>query len=200
MTSPPCPIAHWVALSELYFEALTTEEEERSLRHYLAHCEEAHPTLQAARAAMGLAAVARRHEAPTEARNETGTQDFLRGKEKKLRGKKKILHGTQNDSPPNLSSPLLAPVFSQAVYPALKKVAAVAILAFVVGTSWWSYDYLLPHSVAYIDGQRTTDPSVVDAQMHQALHEIFSAETPLPTIDAQLQDAFATLPDVSSSP
>ncbi|MDO5075269.1 MAG: hypothetical protein Q4D66_05260 [Bacteroidales bacterium] len=209
MTTPSQPLTYWVALTERYFDGLTTEAEERSLRLYLAHSREEHPTILAARAVMGLAAAARRHAtAPASLLAETSSPlgfpppEYQSGKEKILRGTQDFLRGTQNF--PSRSSRAAVP--SSAIssrrlsWHSLRPVAAVVLLAFVVGTGWWSYDYLNPRSVAYIEGHRTTDPALVDAQMHEALRDVLATDGAVPSMDQQLHEAFSTLDSSSSSP
>lgn len=75
----------------------------------------------------------------------------------------------------------------------LRRIAAIALLTLSLEAAWWCYDYLQPQSLAYVNGERITDPLVIDLHMQQALRHTLSNEASSPTLEGQLHDIFSTL-------
>ncbi len=143
-------ITYYVRLAHAYFEATTTDAEEQILRDFLAGSSDRHPDLEAARAVMGFAQVARRHSTP------------------------RSVHRSS-----------------------WRKVGAAAAVILTLGYAAMSgyHHYTHPDCVAYVAGERSTDPQVVQQQMEFVLRATLTSpsgeRTTSPT--EQLHEVFSLL-------
>lgn len=153
--------------TEAYFEATTSEEQEKALKLFLATPEAADPFFDEIKALMGVTAVIRRKERKSQS---TVTQENS--------AKYLVRH-------------------SKAYSPSLKRQmmrwAAVLILGIAVLTPtlmrWQPWDN--EDCVAYIDGKKTTDPKVVLQEMRNTMANTLQEDA---SDDAalQLRDLFST--------
>ena len=127
-------LAYWKWLTERYFDAETTPEEERELCRFLASPEGQQPQFDDVRHVMGYLITGRRHH-------------------------------------PTAAAP-----------------AALLIVPPVARYVWQSRNVC----VAYVNGQKITDPQQVMMQARRSIEAV--ADTPgRPNIDSQLNDMFSTL-------
>ena len=158
-----------LACAERYFEAQTSEEEEFALKCFAASAEaEADPRFDELRAVMGLAAVGRRINAQTSSVCTAGMQPSVRLEPSaQTRTRRPVLR--------------LVRTFS----------AAAACVAVVAGASML-FLHREPECVAYIGGQRTTDPQQVTLAMHRSMEQM-GQTADVPTVENQLNEMFQQL-------
>lgn len=143
-------LSYWEQLTERYFAAQTTPDEERELCRFLASPQGQQPQFDDVRHVMGYLITARRlHTAPAHA------------PARRLQWKR------------------------------LATAAAVALVLVVPPVAhyvWQSRNVC----VAYVNGQKITDPQLVMQQARRSIEIV--ADTPnRPTMDSQLDDMFSTL-------
>lgn len=144
-------LAYWKWLTERYFDAETTPEEERELCRFLASPEGQQPQFDDVRHVMGYLITGRRHH-PTAAAPASARR---------------------------LRLPRMA---------AAAALAALLIVPPVARYVWQSRNVC----VAYVNGQKITDPQQVIMQARRSIEAV--ADTPgRPNIDSQLNDMFSTL-------
>lgn len=151
-------LSYWEQLTERYFAAETTPDEERELCRFLASPQGQQPQFDDVRHVMGYLITARRlHTAPAAQSPATPAHAPAR----RLRWKR------------------LA---------AAAAVALVLVVPPVARYVWQSRNVC----VAYVNGQKITDPQLVMQQARRSIEIV--ADTPnRPTMDSQLNDMFSTL-------
>lgn len=169
-------------LAERYFDALTTEAEELTLKRYICSPEGlADPALDEVRALMGLGAWSRK------VKREAAPALTPRGLS---------LPSAAGAIPAETVSPDAA---TRTLRPRRRRAALVrwtAAAILVIAASLSSVTIVYNHNnqcVAYIDGHKVTDPHRVEAAMRSSLHEVATPRADQPTVEAQLGDMFKTI-------
>lgn len=142
----------WDDIIERYFEADTSEDEERLLLRFLATPQANDIRFNEIKAVMGFAAVGKKiHE------------------ERSRKSRKKIFSINRN-----------------------RWIAAAVIGCIFTSVGWKIVDYNQNVCVAYVGGEKITNPNLVMMQMKQSLHSL-DLEESKGTIDNQLNDIFSTI-------
>lgn len=159
-----------LACAERYFEALTSETEELALKYYAASDEAAADArFDELRAVMGLAAMGRRLAANKDSANASALPDD------------KAVTLSRQGQRMRIIRPKLVRLIST---------AAACVLVALIGTM-----LLRPSEqecVAYISGNRTTDPQQVLQAMQQSIDQMEQADK-VPSVENQLNDMFQQL-------
>lgn len=159
-------LTHWQNLIERYFEAQTTEGEEAQLRAFV-----------------------------TSSRAEAEEFRPLQSQLNEVRALMGFAAMARRMQHTASVSPRVAIKTTQPAHrPTLwRSVAAALLITALIGSGTLIYDYRHPDCVAYVGGQRITDPAQVQQEMERTLQDALAPTADAPTMESQLNDMFSTL-------
>ncbi|MCF0235408.1 MAG: hypothetical protein HUK09_01590 [Bacteroidaceae bacterium] len=161
------PNIDWQSLIDRYFEATTSEAEEQLLREFVASPHSQRPEFDALRSDLD------------EVRAVMGL------------GVAAVRH--QPAAPALPATPAPTTRARHRIGRSWRSIAAIAVLTLAIGGGVLMVGHRSPDCVAYVDGQRITDPILVQRQMELTLREAMSEPTATPTAEGQLRDLFSTI-------
>ena len=156
-------LEEWERLVERYFDAATTDEEERALRRFLASPAGADARFDEVRAVMGFLATGR------------------------------SLHRAAGETPSSAAPPAGIRLSRMVVKSPLRLAAAAAVVAICLSAAlsvWhWKTENVC---VAYAGGRKITDRELVEGRAQASLRAV-NRPTDVPEMEKQLGDMFNTL-------